>query len=225
MHIGLIGGIGPAATSFYYQNLVRVHAEADREMELTIVHASARDLIQNVADDARDRQAQIFLGLVRRLQAAGADAVGVTSIAGHFCIGELEKISPLPIINALPELEAELVRRGLTRVALLGTRVVMGSVLYGGLNEVEVVVPEGDDFEAVHRDYIAMATAGQATDAQRDTMFTVGKKLHQDQGAEMIVLAGTDLFLAFDGRPCDFPVLDSALVHIEALFRASGLNL
>jgi aspartate/glutamate racemase len=29
MHIGLIGGIGPAATAFYCQNMVRIHGEAD----------------------------------------------------------------------------------------------------------------------------------------------------------------------------------------------------
>jgi aspartate racemase len=35
MHIGLIGGIGPAATEFYYRHLVRAHASAGRWMELT----------------------------------------------------------------------------------------------------------------------------------------------------------------------------------------------
>ena len=46
MHIGLIGGIGPAATEFYYRNLVRAHAAANRAMELTIVHADMRDLFR-----------------------------------------------------------------------------------------------------------------------------------------------------------------------------------
>ena len=111
MHIGLIVGIGPAATAFYYQNMVRIHGEADQKMELTIVHATSRDLIQNIADHAPGKQARIFLGLVQRLQDAGAEAGGVTSIAGHFCINELEMLSPLPIINAIPELATELVRR------------------------------------------------------------------------------------------------------------------
>jgi len=89
------------------------------------------------------------------------------------------------------------------------------------LSDVEIVVQEGDDFETVHREYIAMATAGQSNDQQRDRMFSIGKALCQQQGADRVVLAGTDLFLAFDGRPCGFPVLDSALVHVDALFRES----
>jgi len=122
MHIGLIGGIGPAATEFYYRNLVRAHVDANRALELTILHADIRDLVQNMSDGAPDKQAEIFLRLTRRLQGAGAEAVAVTSIAGHFCIRELEALSPAPVVNAIPEIEAALVNRGLRRVGLLGTR-------------------------------------------------------------------------------------------------------
>jgi aspartate racemase len=221
MHIGLIGGIGPAATEFYYRNLVRAHVAAGRTLELTIVHADSRELIQNMSDGAPDKQAEVFLRFTRRLQAAGAEAVAVTSIAGHFCIQELEALSPLPVINAIPEIEAELVNRGLRRVGLLGTRVVMQSRLYGGVSAVEVVTPQGDNLDATHNAYIAMATAGQADDQERELLFSVGNDLCRKQGAEAVVLAGTDLFLAFEGRECGFPTIDCARVHIDALSRES----
>lgn len=97
MHLGLIGGIGPAATEFYYRSLVRAHVSVNRAMELTIVHADVRELLQNMTDNAPHRQAQVFLRLAQRLQAAGAEVVAVTSIAGHFCLREFEPLSPLPI--------------------------------------------------------------------------------------------------------------------------------
>src|SRR5262245_12927378 len=172
MHIGLIGGIGPAATEFYYRNLVRAHVAAGRGLELTIVHADIRDLVQNMNDGAPDKQAEIFLRLTQRLQAAGAEAVAVTSIAGHFCIREFEALSPLPVINAIPEIEAALVNRGLRRVGLLGTRVVMQSRLCGGVSAVDVVVPQGERFDATHNAYVAMAAAAQADDQQRDPLFS-----------------------------------------------------
>lgn len=221
MHIGLIGGIGPAATEFYYRNLVRAHATAGRALELTIVQAEVRELMQNMRNNAPDQQAETFLRLVRRLRAAGAEAAAVTSIAGHFCIQELERLSPLPIINAIPALSAELRQRGLRRVGILGTRIVMQSRVYGGLSNLETVLPQGDSLDAAHDAYIAMASAGQANQQQRELLFAIGKDLCQQQGAEAIVLAGTDLFLAFDGRACGFPTIDSALVHIDALLRES----
>src|SRR5262245_56670972 len=221
MHIKLIGGIGPAATEFYYRNLVRAHSAANCVLDLTIVQADVRDLIQNVSDGAPDNQAERFLRLTRRLQAAGAEAVAVTSIAGHFCIRELEALSTLPVINAIPEIEAALVNRGLRRVGLLGTRVVMQSRLYGGVSAVEVVLPQGESFDATHNAYVAMATAGQADDQQRELMFSIGNDLCSKQGAEVVLLAGTDLFLAFEGHECGFSTIDCARVHSDALLRES----
>ena len=46
-------------------------------------------------------------------------------------------------------------------------------------------------------------------------------RLRRDLEAEAVVLAGTDLFLAFEGRACGFPTIDSARVHIDALCRES----
>jgi aspartate racemase len=55
MHIGLIGGIEPAATEFYYRNLVWAHATANCALELTIAHADIHDLVQNMSDNAPDK--------------------------------------------------------------------------------------------------------------------------------------------------------------------------
>ncbi len=221
MHIGLIGGIGPAATEFYYRGLVRAHNAAGKPMELTIVHAQVRDLVRNVANGAAQEQAAVFRGLVDRLAAAGAEAAAVTSMGGHFCINELEAVSPLPMINAIPILDAEFGRRKLKRIGLLGNETVMRSCLYGGISSAEIVVPEGGDLSEAGNAYTAMALAGHATNEQRDYFRTMGQRLCDEQGADAIVLGGTDLFLAFDGQDCEYPLIDCAEIHIEALFKAS----
>ena len=222
MHIGLIGGIVPAATEFYYRGLVKAHASKDKSMDLTIVHADIRDLIRNATNGAGREQAELYLEFVKRLQSAGADAVAVTSLGGHFCIQELEAISPLPVINAIPIIDAYLKRQQLKRVGLLGTRFVMESGLFGGVSAVEFILPQGDDLVAVHETYLAIAKSGVAKEEQRAFLFSVGKRLHEDQGAEAVVLGGTDLFLAFENYECGFPVIDCAEVHIEALALASA---
>ena len=106
MHIGLIGGIGPAATEFYYRGLIARHARSGTALDLTIVHADVGELARNLANGDARKQADVFLHLVNRLAAAGADAAAVSSMGGHFCARELEAISPLPIVNAIPEVDA-----------------------------------------------------------------------------------------------------------------------
>jgi aspartate racemase len=221
MHIGLIGGIGPAATEFYYRGLVDRHARSGTRLDLTIVQADVREMSRNLADRDPRRQAEVFRPLVRRLAAAGAQAAAVTSMGGHFCIRELAAVSPLPLLDALPEVDAAIGRGGFGTVGIIGTRMVMETGLYGAIASAAVVVPEGDALEEVHRNYAEMAIAGRVTDAQRRVFFAAGERLVRDRGADVVLLGGTDLFLAFQGRDCPFPVLDCADVHVEAVYRRS----
>jgi aspartate racemase len=221
MHIGLIGGIGPAATEFYYRGLIDRHARSDTRLELTIVHADAREMSRNMANRDARAQAAVFAPLVRRLGAAGAQAAAVTSMGGHFCYRELAAASALPLINALPEVDAAIKQRGFKTVGIIGTRVVMETALYGAIASAAVVAPEGDWLAEVHENYSAMAIAGRVTDAQRRVFFAAGERLRRERGAEVVLLGGTDLFLAFQGHDCGFPVLDCADVHVEAIYRRS----
>ena len=148
-HVGLIGGIGPAATEFYYRSLVKKHAAAGTKMELTIVHADTVELIANFKRGANMEQAKTFLKFTERLRAAGCDAVAVTSMAGHFCIEELIDISPLPVLNAIPAVDARFAHDGIQTVGLMGTNGVMASKLYGGIKNADVLGPVDNYFAAM----------------------------------------------------------------------------
>lgn len=221
MHVGLIGGIGPAATEFYYRGLIDRHARSNTPLELTIAHADVRQMARNLTNRDAQKQADAFAPLVHRLAAAGAHAAAVTSMAGHFCIRELQAMSPVPLLNALPQIDAAIGRRGFKKVGVIGTRMVMETRLYGAITSAAVVVPEGTGLAEVHENYSEMAIAGRVSDAQRRVFFTAGERLCQGQGAEVVLLGGTDLFLAFQGHNCGFPVLDCADVHVEAIYQKS----
>jgi aspartate racemase len=223
MHIGLIGGIGVAATEFYYRGLIARLERLGTALDLTIVHADVYELTQNAANGEPRKQAESFVRLIARLAAAGAGAAAVTSMTGHFCSRELEAVSPLPLINAIPEVDAALRRRNLKTVGILGTRTVMGSKIYGGISAAAVVLPQGDAFDLVHTNYVEMALAGRVTQAQREVFFSVGRRLCQEQGAEAVLLGGTDLCLAFQDRDCGFPVIDCADVHTDAIYERSRM--
>ena len=217
MHIGLIGGIGPAATDLYYRGLIKAAAALGRDLEVTIVHADAPTLLGHLAEDNHAAQIDIYTRLTKRLAAAGAACVAVTSIAGHFCIDGFEDASPLPVANMMSILQADLQVRGLSRVGLLGTAPVMQTGNYGKLPSLETIAPSGDALLEVHEAYVTLATSGQSTPALQDVFFTQGKAMVEEHGAEAVLLAGTDLALSFDGEDPGFPVVDCAQVHISDL--------
>ena len=217
MHIGLIGGIGPAATVFYYQRIVQAFAAAAEPLHLTIAHTSALNLSRNVAAGRADLQAAEFNRVTSQLAAAGAEVVVITSMGGHFCAKEFAALSPLPMINGPDSVADYLKQEGIQRVGVLGTRVVMQTYLYGALSELDQVAPIGNELAQVNDDYVAMAIAGAATPDQRERLLTAGERLVRVQGAEVVLLGGTDLNLVYDGVALDFPVVDSAAVHVDAI--------
>jgi aspartate racemase len=219
MHIGLIGGIGPAATDFYYRRLISAFAGKNTALELTIVHADTPTLLAHLARNDAKAQIAIYQRLTDRLVAAGAGCVVVTSIAGHFCIDGFKDVSPLPVVDMIAEVRAAIEARGLKRIEILGTRTVMETRFYGGVTSAEIVPPDGHDLDDVHDAYVAMAASGVATPAQRAVFTAVGQRLLQDRGAEAIMLGGTDLALVFDEKTADFPLVDCAGIHVEAVMR------
>jgi aspartate racemase len=221
MHIGLIGGIGPAATDFYYRGLVDRHRAANVPLEVTICHADVGEMGRNLADGRATEQAEIFARLVGRMKAAGAQAAAITSMGGHFCVRELEAISPLPILNGLPAVGAAVATAKLRKVGVLGTRRVMESKLYGAVTSAELIAPDGPLFDQVADSYSAMANIGRVTEAQRQVFFDAGRGLVA-RGAEAIMLGGTDLFLAFVGQEPGFAMVDCADIHVDALFQKSA---
>lgn len=218
MHIGLIGGIGPAATEFYYRALVKLYSQANRKLELTIANADARELVKNLEARNKEAQAVVFARHIDQLKGAGCEAVAVTSMGGHFCMEVLESMSSLPLISALDALQAHFSARNINRVGVLGTRAVMESKLYG-LAEVDVVTVPDEELETAHATYVSLAVSGKATDNQRAYFEDAAVRLISAHGAQAVVLGGTDLFLAFDKPGYPYPLVDCALVHAEEIAR------
>lgn len=221
MHIGLIGGIGPAATVFYYERIVQTFAEADQPLHLTIGHTGTKQLARNNTEDRRQEQAEEFARITHQLAAAGADTVVITSMGGHFCAKEFAAISPLPMIDGPTSVAEHIKQQDVRRIGILGTRVVMQTSLYGALSDLDPVAPIGDDLAQVHEDYLAVAIAGVALPEPSERLLAAGASLVRDQGAEAVLLGGTDLILVYDDANVDYRVIDSAAAHADAIAKAA----
>ncbi len=218
-HIGLIGGIGPAATDYYYRRLIAAFAQREAPLELTMVHADTATLLGNLEAGAEDAQVAIYNKLADRLVSAGADCVVVTSIAGHFCIDPFKAGAPLPVIDMIGSVDDAVADRGLERIGLIGTRTVMETRFYGGITSSDVIVPEGQALADVHSAYVEMAAAGEVNAQQRQTFDRACRAMRDDDEVDAIVLGGTDLALVYQAGNAPFPVVDCAAIHVDAIVR------
>lgn len=214
MHVGLITGLGPAATVVYYQRLTQIAAERGCRLELTMVEANIREVLANNISGRTQDQAEIFGVLLHRLKAAGADFASITAIGPLFCWEETLALSPLPLLSAVTPLDIFCADQGFSQVGLLGTARAMRTELFGQMVRTEVLAP--GNIEIVGKAYQDMAVLGRCDNATRHLLFGAGKEL-MDRGAEAVALAGTDLLLAFDGRDPGFPIIDALEVHAAML--------
>lgn len=221
MHIGLIGGIGPAATVAYYQRLVHVFGQADVPLQLTIQHADMKTLTENAGRLDIDAQTDVFAAHIKSMKAAGCDIVGITALTGHFCLPMLQAVLQVPILSATQVIDAYCAQHGIARLGLLGSPSVLKSRLFGLLHEVETVVP-GEDPEGIGRTYMEIATKGACTTDQADLLITAGSEMMQAQQADAILLAGTDLGLVFDAGDPGYPAIDAVRLHVDAFVQAAA---
>ena len=213
MHVGLIGGIGPAVTFLYYQRLLEI-AAAKKPLELTVVNCDMPQFLDNFSQDKKENQASIFANLTSRLQKAGADFVVLPSIGGSFCLREFIEKSPLPVQDVMTPLKSYMDKYKGKTIGLIGTNKAMNTKIYNFTKKVDWLIPEEEQFDDVHNSYVALATEGKVDKKNSEILISASKTLI-DRGAEAIVLGGTDLFLVFKNQTFPFDVIDCAEVHIR----------
>src|SRR5262249_36500549 len=144
----------------------------------------------------------------------------VPAVTPSYCIHELTAISPVPVLSIFDPLKRELAARGLKRVAVLGTRFVTESDLFGQVPDVLFVRPDAEEIERIHHVYTTIALSGTTSPEQHRELTSIARKLVERDGAETIILGGTDLALLFNEANTEFPYLDCSALHIHAIVQA-----
>ena len=224
MQIGLIGGIGPAATDFYHRTLIKKFSSENIELDMTIVHADTPTLVKNLMSDNKDAQILIYEHLTERLKNAGAVCVAITSIARHFCIDKFKSKSVLPIVDMLSCVQKQVKKCGYTKIGLIGTKPVMKSKFYSGISSAEIIIPNGDLLDEVHKSYLDMATLGAAHKQHKLVFEKACNQFIEEDNVDAIMLGGTDLALVYNSENVNFDLIDCAEIHTQELFTLAKNN-
>lgn len=213
--LGLIGGLGPGATVYYYRALLAAQEEAGRVPRLLIAHADVNRVRGFLENGDRAGLAGYLTSFISSLAAGGAEMTAIVAITPHICAAELTAISPLPLIDIVSEVAAAIRTRGLKRIALLGTRFTVESRMFDRLG-VDVIMPKAEEIDQIHNTYMDVLH-DRSTPAQIDGLRQVARTLIARDGAEAVLLAGTDLSMVFNEDDAGFPTIDCAAVHIKAI--------
>jgi aspartate racemase len=214
---GLVAGLGVGAGIFYYKSLVDAHLARGLSPSLLMVHADVRKVMRLAQERKAEELAEYLSGLLQHLADGGAELATIPAFSPQVCAAELAGMTPLPLVNLLDVIAAEAARRQLKRVAVFGARVTMETHLFGRLQGCDVVGLSSEETDLVSNIYVRVIEEGKASSVEREQLRALAHKLIERENLDAIVLAGTDLAFVFNEENTDFPYLDGARVHIQAI--------
>lgn len=216
--LGLVAGLGVGAAVFYYRSLVAAHLERGLSPQMLMVHADVRLTMRLAQERKVDELASYLVGLLRQLAAGGCDVATVPAFSPQVCARQLADQTPLPLIGLVETAAAEVRRRGFRRLAVFGARVTMETGLFGALSDqAEVIVPALPDLNFVSETYKRIVENEAALPQEIANLRTLAHELIARERLDGILLAGTDWSFVFNAENADFPHIDGARAHIQAI--------
>jgi aspartate racemase len=221
--VGVLGGMGPAATADFYAKLIRhTPAATDQEHLRVAIWAdpTVPDRVAAVLDGSTDPYPVLLEGATK-LRSLGASLVAMPCHTAHFFLPRLAAETGLAFLDMLAETIVEITRRELSRVGLLGTAGTLRSELYQrrlAAAGVRFVLPD-ETIQHEVDEAIRCVKSGTAS-AGRPFLAHALRFMHT-AGAEAVVLACTELPLALGDSPTEHgpPVLDPTDVLARAVVR------
>jgi aspartate racemase len=219
--LGIIGGTSWSSTALYYDHLNRGIAQrlgGLHSARLVIESLDLAPFAEMELSGDWDGVAAITLDSAKRLVAAGADGVIITSNTGHKVYDAVAPKVPVPMLHIADATADALIADGRKRVALLGTRFTMlephvRSRLEGkGITLVPIEQPWIDEVDRIIFEELA---AGRVVRNSQRKLKTLITELAKNR-VQAVVLGCTELVLAVDIRANVLPVYDTTAIHARA---------
>ncbi len=221
--IGILGGSSDQATAEYYR---RLNLAVNRRLggwntaELLISSMNFALAEQWVRAGDWDAAGRYLADRAEALERAGCEAFLCVSNTLHRVADQFTAGRSIPFLHIVDPTGAEIRTRGLTRVALLGTKPVMATdYLQRRFRErfgIQTLVPDAAEQEDVDRIIFDELCRGQFLPESKARYLAIVDRLAA-AGAEGVILGCTEipLLITQTDRPA-LPFLDTVALHVEA---------
>lgn len=227
--IGIIGGMGPAATADLMNKIIEMtDAACDQEHIHLMIDSNTNipDRTAAILHGGKDPVPEM-LASAKRLEAMGADILIMPCNTAHYFIPELEKNVSIPFINMPVETARFLRKRGIEKAAVLATDGTVQSGLYEkALNDegISAIYPDETQQELVMTLIYEDIKKGiiDPSVLPHDEIGSLDEDLRR-RGAQALLLACTELPVAYQIMGlADETTIDPTSVLAAAAIRKAG---
>ncbi|MGE7092297.1 aspartate/glutamate racemase family protein [Lysinibacillus sp. NPDC048646] len=226
--LGIIGGVGPLATMFIGEMIVRrTKALKDQEHVHTIIDNDTNipDRTAFILDNTKENPVPILIEDAKKLAAVGADMIAIPCNTAHTFYDELAQGSPVPVLHMIRETAKRAHDLGAKRVGILATTGTLTSRMYQDALEnygITPVVPDDAMKEKVMAIIYDYVKAGK--DVTREDWQPIEESMLA-LDCDRIVLGCTELSIVNRDLKLNDKYIDSLIVLAECAILACGYEL
>ncbi len=221
--LGVIGGLGPLATAYFYELITKMtDAVKDQDHIEILIHSkpSIPDRTAYILDNSKESPQPLLIDIGKELASMGVSHISIPCITAHYFYDELAREIPVPIIHGIRETVETLKVNGVKKAGIMATDgTVHSSLFQHELEErgISPVVPT-KMFQHYIMDLIYdCVKTNQPVDMEK---FSKASAHLKENGSEAIILGCTELSLI----KRDYPIGPGYLDVMEVLAGASILK-
>ena len=231
--IGIVGGLGPEASLYYYRTLIDLAHEAQGEkkypeIEIVIYNLNQNECGAKLFDSGRWTElAAKLIDAIQRLYRAGADFAIIACNTAHTIFDDVKAKSPIPLLSIVEETCKAVAGLGLTKVGLFGSPTTMQGHYYQDVfskKNISIVVPKGEDQAYIGSKTREELVLGVIRDETRKGFLEVAQRMIDEESIEGLILGCTEIPLLLGKEKFVIPFFDSSKIHAESAFRYSTSN-
>jgi len=226
--LGIIGGVGPLATMFIGEMIVRrTKATKDQEHLHTIIDNDTNipDRTAFILDSTKENPVPVIVADAKKLASVGANVIAIPCNTAHTFYDEIVEGSPVPVLHMIRETAKRASDLGAKRVGILATTGTLTSHMYQDALEefgITPVVPDDvmkDKVMSIIYDYVKAGKDVSHEDWQpiEEAMLALN--------CDRIVLGCTELSIVNRDLKLSDKYIDSLIVLAERAILACGYEI
>lgn len=217
--IGLIGGMSWESSIVYYELInkkVKAVLGGFHSCKSLMDTVDFDQIVQLQHEDKWEELDEIMIDSAKRLEKAGADIIVLCTNTMHLCSPAIKANISIPFLHIAEAAGMEIKRKGIKKVALLGTKFTMEKDFYKEVLAdqfgIEVIIPNDAERAQVHQIIYGELVQGKIKDESRQVYQTIIQNL-EDRGAEGVILGCTEIPLLISDSDVSIPTFDTTILH------------
>lgn len=226
--MGIIGGLGPEATLYYYRVIIDLcYENKDLEgnyPEIIIYSLNLEECRHSMEKGNWPELSTKLVEACQSLSRAGAEFGLIAANTPHMVFDRVREKSPIPLLSIVEETSEEVVRHGLRKVGLIGTLITMQSHFYKDVfrrRNISIAVPGEDEQTYIYEKIRSELGVGIMLAETRGRFLQIAQRMKEEDAIQGLILGCTEIPLLLTREELGIPFFDTSKIHAQSALRYS----